>query len=342
MGALGLPSFLQLDLLLRSKRLLPSIQPASDSTFARTLNLMSLHPLRLILKSIALKVINSGKGKAELPEVGKAKMGIVDGTTFGKMYASVISISGQVDMPIDIEPWEGRGKELHASYTLLDRFLKTYGKGFVDYTVADGLYANRNFFSFCIEKLGCHGVAKTDEDRLQVIDFAEGLFRTYQEGDEYIEYVEGIDSLRMERYQIWATSYIEWEGLKYPLRVAKVIEEHLGGKYKGKIEIYYVITTDTNLPGLAMKELAKIRWHIENETFKALNEQCHSKHCFVRGEGMAALELILFISLFILVEVYKEMVEERKEELNLKRWHKISFRFLRELFRYSLGVEDSS
>jgi len=85
MGALGLPSFLQLDLLLRSKRLLPSIQPASDSTFARTLNLMSLHPLRLILKSIALKVINSGKGKAELPEVGKAKVGIVDGTTFGKI-----------------------------------------------------------------------------------------------------------------------------------------------------------------------------------------------------------------------------------------------------------------
>ncbi|HOK29458.1 MAG TPA: hypothetical protein PK512_02705 [bacterium] len=65
-----------------------------------------------------------------------------------------------------------------------------------------------------------------------MIDFAEGLFRTYQEGDEYIEYVEGIDSLRMERYQIWATSYIEWEGLKYHLRVAKVIEEHLGGKYK--------------------------------------------------------------------------------------------------------------
>ncbi len=65
-------------LLLRSKRLLPSIQPASDSTFARTLNLMSLHPLRLILKSIALKVINSGKGKAELPEVGKAKVGIVE------------------------------------------------------------------------------------------------------------------------------------------------------------------------------------------------------------------------------------------------------------------------
>jgi len=39
---------------------------------------MSLHPLRLILKSIALKVINSGKGKAELPEVGKAKVGIVE------------------------------------------------------------------------------------------------------------------------------------------------------------------------------------------------------------------------------------------------------------------------
>lgn len=178
MGALGLPSLLQLDLLLRNKRPLPSLQPASDSTFTRTLALMSLYPLRLILKSISLKVIDSGKGKVELPKVGRVKVGIVDGTTFGKMYASVISIPGQVDIPIDIEPWEGRGKELPSSQRLLERFLQTYGKGFVDYMVADGLYATRDFFSFCIEKLSCHGVVKTEEERLQVIDFAEGLFKT--------------------------------------------------------------------------------------------------------------------------------------------------------------------
>ncbi|GEM_PF-2111835 len=51
-----------------------------------------------------------------------------------------------------------------------------------------------------------------------------------------------------------------------------------------------------------MRELVKIRWHIENETFKALNEQCHSKYCFVRGEKMAALEdhrsLAIFYDLY--------------------------------------------
>jgi hypothetical protein len=36
-------------------------------------------------------------------------------------------------------------------------------------------------------------VVKTEEKRLQVIEFAEGLFNQYSGGDEYIEYVRGID-----------------------------------------------------------------------------------------------------------------------------------------------------
>jgi IS4 transposase len=74
------------------------------------------------------------------------------------------------------------------------------------------------------------------------------------------------------------------------------MDTHLAGKYKGETETYYVISTDTKLPAEAMRELAKTRWHIENETFKALNEQCHSKHAFIR-EGSVSLLLILFMSL---------------------------------------------
>jgi hypothetical protein len=240
-------------------------------------------------------------------------------------------------MPIDIEPFESKGKELPASQRLLQRFLQTYGRGFVDFMVVDGLYATRDFFSFCINRLGCHGVVKTDEKRLQVVEFAEGLFNQYPGGDEYIEHVKGVDSLRKEEYEVWATSYIYWDGLPYQLRVVKVVEEHLAGQ----IDVYYVITTCTDLPA-AMRELAKIRWHIENETFKALNEQCHSKHAFVRNEGMIALLLILFAS-FITIQVYRTLVEEYKEGLNLKRWHRVSFRLLRKDFLKTLGhYEDTS
>jgi len=245
-------------------------------------------------------------------------------------------------MPIDIEPYESNGKELPASQRLLQRFLQTYGKGFVDFMVGDGLYATREFFSFCIKGLGCHGVIKTHEKVLQVVEFAEGLFNQYPGGDEYIEYIKGIDSLREEEYEVWATSYIYWDGLPYQLRVARVIETHLAGKYKGKTDVYYVITTATELPAIAMREIAKIRWHIENETFKALNEQCYSKHAFVRDEGMIALLLILFAS-FITIQVYRTLVEENKEVLNLKRWHRVSFRLLRKEFLKTLGqYEDTS
>ncbi len=327
-------------MLLREDKV-PFLYQASDSTLARVLKLMWIRPLRIILKTIALNIIRSGKGKIELPRLGKVKVGIIDATSFGKLLASVLSIAGGVDMPIELEYLESKGKELVASYRLLERFIQSYGKGFLDFLVADGIYANREFFTFCIEKLGCHGVVKTGEERLQVIEFAEGLFNQYPGGDEYIEYVEGIDHCRKEGYKIWATSHIEWGGLRYELRVAKVMDTHLAGKYKGVTDTYYVITTATNLPAEAIRELAKIRWHIENETFKALNEQSHSKHAFIR-EGNIAILLILFAS-FITLQAYRIWIEENKERLKFKRWHRVSFRMLRRSFLKSLGhYEDSS
>jgi hypothetical protein len=124
------------------------------------------------------------------------------------------------------------------------------------------------------------------------------------------------------------------EGLKYPLRVARVIEEVFKGKYTGQKKTYYVITTSTELPALTLRELAKLRWHIENETFKALNEQCHSKHAYVRDRAMEALVLILFAT-FIQLQAYRLWVEE--EKTNIPRWLKVSFWMLCQLFFRSLN-----
>ena len=65
----------------------------------------------------------------------------------------------------------------------LDFLLK---EGFIDFLLGDGLYATREFFSICLEKLGCHGGVKIEERSLLVVDFAEGLFNAYPGGDEYI------------------------------------------------------------------------------------------------------------------------------------------------------------
>ncbi len=128
MGVLGLPSLYQLDMLLGEDEV-PFLYQASDSTFARVLKSMWIHPLRVILKTIVLSIIRSGKGQIELPRLSKIKVGIVDATSFGKLLASVLSIPGEVDMPIDLEYLESKGKELAASYRLLERFIQSYGKG---------------------------------------------------------------------------------------------------------------------------------------------------------------------------------------------------------------------
>jgi|GEM_PF-4931500 len=72
MGILGVPSLLQLDILLRGEKA-PILFPASDSTIARVLRLMWLKPLRMILRIISLNIIRLGKGKIELPKVGRVK-----------------------------------------------------------------------------------------------------------------------------------------------------------------------------------------------------------------------------------------------------------------------------
>jgi hypothetical protein len=299
---------------------------------------MMLEPLRATLRDMCLRVIAQGEGKVSLPQAGRLKMGVVDGTCFGPLYASAFSQPGEVDMPLDLEPIEKQGKELAASTRLLKRLVQRYGMGFVDLLVGDGLYAYREFFRFCRQSLGCDGVVKTDEKRLDVIQDAEGLFQAYPGLKDGIDYAEGVDEARGKGYQVWAASHFEWAGLEYPLRIAKVVEVVLKGKKKGQEETFYVLTTHAGLSARDLREVAHLRWHVENNTFKALNEQCHTKHGYVRdAKGMQGVLLILFVA-FILIQAYRLWVESVKEKIKLaSRWERVTFCHLRQWLWISLG-----
>ena len=60
---------------------------------------MCYQSLRSVLNTIFLSAIRLGRSRIELPKVGRVRIGVIDGTSFGKMLASVISIVGEIDMP---------------------------------------------------------------------------------------------------------------------------------------------------------------------------------------------------------------------------------------------------
>jgi len=341
-AALGIESLRQLDRFLRqpvARRLLGSSRPrvASDSTVVRVVGTLEERSVRAVLRAITGGMRGRGYGKLPLPDRGPTRVGVVDGSSFGKLTASVFAQVGELELPEDLEPWEKPGKELPASYRLLRRVVAHRGQGWIELLVSDGLYMTREFFQFCREELGCHGVVKTDEETLTLREDADGLFDAalHLPG---VESVEGVDAPRAVAYRIWAASGFEWEGVPYPLRVARVWEEHLKGPHRGKTTGFYVVTTDLSLSPRDLREVAHNRWLLENNGFKSLNEQCHSKHVFVRdSETMKRVVLLSFLA-FALIQVYRLWAEAMKERLELAAgWEPIAFRFLRQMLWISLG-----
>ena len=180
MGALGLGSLLQCDQQLRTavgQQWFGQSSPVvSDTTMARSLEDMSLAPIRSVLVSAYHVGREAGESKWS-GALGKHRVGIVDGTCFGSYMASCLEIVGQSAMLVDMEPIPKRGKELPASYTLLARVKSALGAGCLDLVLGDGLYFNAPFFRFCLEELHSDVLVKTDDARRDVIVDAMGLFQ---------------------------------------------------------------------------------------------------------------------------------------------------------------------
>ena len=142
-----------------------------------------------------------GHSKSQL-RGGKRRIGIIDGSEFGRLLASCFEIVGPVRKMVDLEPMEKRGKGLPAGYALLRQLKANLGTGFVDLILGDGLYLNAPVFNLCLGELKSDMLVKTDERGLRIIQDAEGLFRAKDDPACDIVTVCGVDTIRMRSYQI--------------------------------------------------------------------------------------------------------------------------------------------
>jgi len=273
----------------------------SDSTIERVLRAADLGEVREMLHKAVRSADAAGMLKTALPSGRLVRAGIVDSSEFGGFEGCVFAIAGVAAAPVDIK-MHAKGKELVASRLLLSEVRRTFGKGYVDVAISDGLYISKHHIRQCKEELLCDALVKTTEESLTIIQDAKGLFSLPPEPHDGIERLEGVDVNRGVKYQITAARGFYWSGLPYELKVAKVEEEKIKPKPgEEKFETFWVITTDVEMSGLDMRELAHTRWVIENNVFKRLSELVGSKRGWIRNERVKeALLLLWFIGLLLL------------------------------------------
>jgi len=249
---------------------------------------------------------------------------------------SVLVELGKIAAPVCAVRYPKRGKELPASYSVLRHMAKREGKGLFDLVLFDGLYACEPLWKLC-DEIGVSGLVKTSEESLNIIKDANGIFDAPRLLPE-VEYVEELDLERSCSCRIWAVGELEWSNIERKLKVARVEQTFLKGARKGQKERFWVLTQDSTLDGSTLKLLAHRRWFIENNLFKAFNEQTHSKHLFNHTPAAAVNITLLQMVGRTCLEFYRTSLERSRQ--CIKDWWDhgtFSPKVLRTLLRSSLG-----
>lgn len=346
-GALGVPSLRQLDQALRKKGVRQALgsqraRVASDTTVSRVCDVMKTSDIR---QRVRAAWQSARQGGLLGVEVGgrKRRVGVVDGTFMGGHWMSAMYEVGEIPALVNAVRYPKRGKELVASRALLGHIGRHEGRGVFDLVLFDGLYANEPIWAAC-EEIGVQGVVKLkpeEADRLLILKDARGLFDAprLMAG---VEYVTGVDKTRGCRYQVWAVADLEWSQSGRRLKVARVREKWLKGPYKGQTLEFWVISQDPTLDALALRQVAHLRWFIENNGFKALNEQAHSKHVFRRRSAGAFNISLLQMLGRTWLEFYRHRLQALKEKMK-HLWDHGTFplRLLRVYLWTSLGAVEA-
>jgi hypothetical protein len=297
MGVLGLGSLLGLDQFLRTskgKKLFRCGRAlVSDSTLSRSLVGFGLAGLQALLETIYALGRHLGVGRCEVTH-GRLRVGVIDGSCFGRFRASCFAQIGSVCLMGGLEPISTFGKELPASTRLVRRLIERFGPRWIDLALLDGLYVAQGFLRVCLEEGQLDVLIKTQEEGLNIIQDAMGLFRHYSAYAKDIEHIQGTDLTRLRAYEVYALGGFFLEGVQTPFKVAWVREEDL--RTGEKLE-FWVLTSLQELTAGQMRELAHWRWDIENNGFKMLNALVHTKHLYAHHPHAAeAVLLILFMA----------------------------------------------
>jgi hypothetical protein len=276
----GMKSLLGLDRLARKKvfkRLFNCERKmvASDSTFSRALNWLDPDEIVDLQQGLVPLYINERLQRIQIDKEAEYRtIGIIDGSYMGNHYLSAFVLSGKTEYPLVIENCEKRGKELPVSQMLLDKAQMLMGDNFPQLILFDALYFNENTFKRVREKGANLLIKCKDPEFREVLNNAKFIFDAKEEVTDKVTTANGFDSMRMSSWKIEITSG-EFAG--YPINIAHLVEDYPHAKEdKSHIECW-IVTTDFTLTPNEIREIAHLRWHIENNVFKRLSHLAGTK-----------------------------------------------------------------
>jgi hypothetical protein len=219
-----------------------------------------------------------GQTKVELAGGRKVRAVAVDGSVLAGRYASVVEPIGAGGAALDIEPCEGKGKELPTRATVLRRVFARHGPALAQIVLGDGLYLTEGMLRLCRREWGTHWLVKSKElETLNILRDGEAIFQS-EELSREVERISGTGAERGMAYEVWAAPGFHHAGYEEPLKVARVQVTMLKGPRRDQTERFWIVTSDPTLTAEQRRELAHLRWTIENHTFRALHAAVNSKH----------------------------------------------------------------
>lgn len=272
----------------------------SDSTLRRSLEGWDLDMLRRTTGAVHAKARAEKRLTFHFATGRSCRPCIADGSGFGKLLAcALVCVGDKLTCGLDIEPMRKRGTELAATRRMMERAIQTMGESFATHLLYDGLMADRIDFRSAISLWKMHLVVKTEDTRLEPIAWAKDLFADIHSAsdaeDSGVVITKGVDEFRNVEYEVWGVRGVTWTDLEFPLNVARVVEIPLKGENAGQPQTFWVLTTDLTLLPSELRELAHLRWRIENNLFKSLNARVGSKRGYIRNRHVRlALLLIWF------------------------------------------------
>jgi hypothetical protein len=198
----------------------------------------------------------------------------------GNHYLSAFVLSGKTNYPLVIENCENRGKELPVSEVLLDKAKTLMGDQFPELIVVDALYFNENSFKRVREK-NAHILIKCKEPEFrEVLNDAKFIFDAKGEVIDNVITANGFDSAIICKCKIEITI---GDFKDYPVNIAHLVEDYPREKKEDKRHIEcWIVTTDFTLTPNEIREIAHLRWHIENNVFKMLSHLVGTKTLYFK------------------------------------------------------------
>lgn len=298
MPVLGQKSFLEVDEFLRTsgaRKFYGSEREsiASDTTLERVVESCEALSIRDLNYHVTDKADEQALWDLKLPSGRKLRLGIVDGHFAGGVWVSVLAAHGKITGVVDLKRYLTRGRELEASRHVLKHAFQRLGKGYFGIVAGDGLYASKTDFQLCLDQ-GSHLLVKTDEETLTAIQDAQYLFACGHGIKS-----SGWDNKRKMDYETKSIEDIDWQGLKLTLVHVKERKEN-----KSEWIEFWIMTTAAGYSGEDLRELAHLRWQIENNVFKRLNQLMGSKRCFSHKPKVMVLLLRIWMMGLTLLGAY--------------------------------------